>query len=436
MTLSHSLRLKGVFAANVAVCSLRNYHGSHIASSTARPQSTERLRILFCGSEEFSAFSLKALSEYARSTESNIASIDVVTRKDKRVGRGLKLVRAPFIKSLAHELKLPLHQIDTFTKWSPPRYDNHGNPDSAINLVIAVSFGLLVPPRILRGAAYGGLNVHPSLLPRFKGAAPIHWTILHGLRTTGVSLQTLHESKFDEGVVLDRVSTPIENPDTCSFKQLRNQLGPVGAELLVNGLRERRYLSQGPAVKSSESEQPTYAPKIKKQHSAINPQLHGSGQILRMQRSFETLWAHAHDLDGNVLRILTSSVAADDISSTEYSTLVPEVLRPIAASVPVGVPYGMTSNGRQPAHADNAPLFMNTIDGLVVIHQLTVGGAQRGNALVSAAKGRLLEHYTQLESPSGDTWDIYKFCAPLRGEADGLAAIIPEAESVLTHKQR
>lgn len=429
MILSRVVRRTGLFAANGTFCSLRNFCGSATASSAGRSQSNQRLRILFCGSEEFSAFSLKALAEYARIQESNIASIDVVTRKDKRVGRGLKLVRAPFIKSLAHELKLPLHQIDTFTGWNPPRYDQDGDPDSAINLVIAVSFGLLVPPRVLRGAAYGGLNVHPSLLPRFKGAAPIHWTILHGLRTTGVSLQTLHESRFDEGVILDRVSISIENPDTCTFKQLRDQLGPVGAEILINGLREKRYLSQGSAVKSFEAEVPTYAPKIKKQHSAINPQLHGSEQILRMQRAFETLWAHAQDLEGNILRVLTNSVAVGDISSPEFSALVPEALRPVAASIPVGVPYGITKTGRQPAHANDAPLLMNTVNGLLVIHQLTVGGAQRDNALVSSAKGKLLEHHIHLESLAGDTWDVYKFCAPLRGEADGLAAIVPETES-------
>lgn len=69
------------------------------------------------------------------------------------------------IKDAARELSLPVHEIDTFTGWSPPIYP--GSPQEVINLIIAVSFGLFVPPRILGAAKYGGLNLHPSLLPEY-----------------------------------------------------------------------------------------------------------------------------------------------------------------------------------------------------------------------------------------------------------------------------
>lgn len=401
----------------------------YTVSSCSRQQPDERLRILFCGSDEFSAFSLKSLSEYAKSPESNVGSIEVVTRKDKRAGRGLKIIRSPFIKSVAEELQLPLHQIDTFTGWVPPSYGQSHQSPAEINLIIAVSFGLLIPARILGGATYGGLNVHPSLLPQFKGASPIQWTILHGMATTGVSLQTLHASKFDEGVVLNRTPVPVRNSQTCTFEQLRDQLGPVGAELLIKYLREKRYVSQESVLKGSiVSEHPSYAPKIKKQHAAIDPRLHGSQQILRMQRAFETIWAYAHDLDGNTVRVLTGSVIGDGLSLPDYLSLIPECVRPTAASVPIGVPYGIISGGRQPTQAGGAPLFLNTIDGPVAIKCLTVSGAPAGNALASSAKGRLLEHHAHTKSPSGEIWDVYKFCAPLRGETDGLPTIVPTAD--------
>lgn len=415
-----SFRVRG--ALSRATHSARNCCRTYRASCARRQPSDQRLRILFCGSEEFSAFSLRALSEYARSPESNIDSIDVVTRKDKHVGRGLQRVKSPPIKTVAEELQLPLHQIDTFTGWAPPSYGQDRNSPSVPNLVIAVAFGLLVPPRILRSAAYGGVNVHPSLLPQFKGAAPIQWTILQGLETTGVSLQTLHESKFDEGVVLDRISTPIQNPQTCTFSQLRHQLGPVGAALLVKGLREKRYLSHDPIVTGSKLEQTSYAPKIRKQHAAIDPQVHGSRQILRMQRAFSTVWAYSQNIDGKVLRVVTDSIG-------ELETPLPDFFRPSVAAIPIGVPYGILSAGKRPEHGGQAPLFLNTIDGRLGINTLTVSGAALGHALSSAAKGRLLEHHSEhLTSPDGEVWDIYKFCYPLHGETDGLPAIIPEVD--------
>lgn len=401
----------------------RNLCRAYITPTSSRRQTDERLRILFCGSDEFSAFSLKALAEYAQSPDNDIESIDVVTRKDKRGGRGLKSVRSPFIKSLAERLQLPLHQIDTFTGWTPPTDGRNGQSPTPINLVIAVSFGLLVPPRILRGATYGGLNVHPSLLPQFKGAAPIQWSILNGLNKTGVSLQTLHASKFDEGVVLDRIPVPVWDPSTCTFDQLRDQLGPVGAKLLVKCLQDKQYLFQDSPMNEPDSEHTSYAPKIKKQHSAIDPQLHGAGQIRRMQRALKSLWAHAQDLDGKTVRVLTCSFTGAESALQKHLAVVPEALRTAATSVPIGVPYGIVDGGRQPIQAGKTPLFMNTITGPVAIECLTVGGAPHGSALASSAKGRLLEHHAHLEIASGEVYDIYKFCAPLWGEPDGLPAM-------------
>lgn len=408
-----------------AILAAKYLRRSYTAPYYGRQHPEDRLRILFCGSDEFSAFSLKALATYAKLPESNIGSIDVVTRKDKRAGRGLKSIRSPFIKYLAEELQLPLHQIDTFTGWTPPTYGRSGKSADTINLVIAVSFGLLVPPRILRSAAYGGINVHPSLLPRLKGAAPIQWTILQSLRTTGISLQTLHASKFDEGVVLDRISVPIRDSSTCTFAQLRDQLGPVGAEVLIRGLREKRYLSQDRSLDDPNPAQTSYAPKIKKQHTAINPALHNSHQILRMQRALRLLWAHAQDVNGEPSRVLTGSLIGD-VSLQRHLILVPEVVRSIAASIPIGVPYGIVQGGKQPTQAGNAALFMNTTTGVVGIETLIVSGGVRGSALVASARAKLVEHHAHTKTQSGEVYDIYRFCAPLRGEPDGLPSIDPE----------
>ena len=397
---------------------------SRCSSSTAgREQPDERLRILFCGSEQFSAYSLQALAKYARSAESNIESIDVVTRNDKLVGRGLKHTKPTATKKIAEQLRLPLHQIDTFTGWAPPSYGDSRNAPSAINLIIAVSFGLLVPPRILRGATYGGLNVHPSLLPQLKGAAPIQWAIMHGLKETGVTVQTLHETKFDEGLVLSQIAVPIEEPDTTTVDQLRGNLGPIGADLLVDSLRVKRYMSQDQDLTASKSERILSAPKIEKRHMAIDPETHSAQQILRMWRAFRTIWAHTRDLSGRAVRVMLEKVAMARITLARYKHDLPEKFVDIAASIPVGMAYGITNAGQQPQQSE-APLLLNTIDGFVEIQKLTVSGSPPGHALASAAKGKLLKHHITLKSVTGQEWNVYTFCAPLRGEVDGLPAII------------
>lgn len=191
------------------------------------------LRILFCGSDEFSAASLQALHAEQKRDPSLIESISVLVRPPKPTGRGYKVLRHLPLELTASELDLPLHHRDTFTGWTPPC-----NP----NLIIAVSFGLFVPPRVLRGAHYGGLNVHPSLLPDLYGAAPLHWALLLGRKRTGVTVQTLSESGFDRGRILAQTEGDgIEIPQGVSVVGLRDLLAPVGAEMLVDVLRKGLY---------------------------------------------------------------------------------------------------------------------------------------------------------------------------------------------------
>ncbi|EON62733.1 hypothetical protein W97_01958 [Coniosporium apollinis CBS 100218] len=165
-------------------------------------------------------------------------------------------------------LQLPVHEIDTFTGWKPPTPQN-----DPINLVIAVSFGLLVPPRILNGAKYGGLNVHPSLLPDLRGPAPIHHTLLQGRKTTGITLQTLHPKHFDQGMIL--AQTPeldIPHPDTCTPKVLIEYLAPLGGQLLVESLRKRLFVPplEDAGWYAKEGQKLWHAPKITKEDRHIN----------------------------------------------------------------------------------------------------------------------------------------------------------------------
>jgi methionyl-tRNA formyltransferase len=262
--------------------------------------------VLFCGADAFSIYSLRALHKLQQAHPEKIASIDVVCRPDKRVGRGLKKIqegsfipsshrilsrltppsqKVP-IKQTATTLSLPLHQIDTFTSWSPP------TPYTP-NLIVTVSFGLLVPARILKSATYGGLNIHPSLLPDLRGPAPLQHALLNRRSHTGVSLQTMHPTKFDHGVVLAQTPAPgVEISETDTPQSLLETLGPLGAEMLVRGIESNLFLPPHHAVSQTlpTSTQPSHAPKITPSDREINWSSWPSSEILLRDRVLGRLW--------------------------------------------------------------------------------------------------------------------------------------------------
>ncbi|KAF2223600.1 hypothetical protein BDZ85DRAFT_235857 [Elsinoe ampelina] len=242
------------------------------------------LKILFCGSDEFSIYSLFALCKLPSSV---VESIDVVCKTGARVGRGLKDIRHPLIKDAAEQIHLPVHQISTFTSWTPPR---------PVDLVIAVSFGLLVPPRILSLATYGGLNVHPSFLPDLYGPAPIHWAMLHSDKYSGVTLQTLHPTKFDQGDIVDQTPRPgVElaysiDRKTNKSALFRNvdRLGLAGAEMLKENLESGAFLTR--RIESTIEGEVRHARKINKEDRRIKIHEWTAEELLRRDAVLALLW--------------------------------------------------------------------------------------------------------------------------------------------------
>ncbi|KAF2199086.1 Formyltransferase [Delitschia confertaspora ATCC 74209] len=261
-------------------CSIRSFYSSTASHKTADP-----LRVLFCGSDEFSIASLRALHAHKNQQPQSVASIDVVHRPGKRTGRGLKKIREVPIKHVAEELELRTHEIDTFTGWTPP---------CPPNLVVAVSFGLLVPPRILNAAKYGGLNVHPSLLPDLRGPAPIHHTLLKQRERTGITVQTLHPKQFDQGMILAQTPYPgLAVPDNSTPSQLLDMLTPVGAKMLVDVIKNGAYippLKKAGWYPSSDSDSLDHAEKITKEHHRVDWKRSRIDDLLLRHRVLGDLW--------------------------------------------------------------------------------------------------------------------------------------------------
>jgi methionyl-tRNA formyltransferase len=203
---------------------------------------------------------------------------------------------------------------------------------------------------------------------RYKGPAPLHWTILNGEKKTGMSLQTLHPSSFDEGVILDQSPWPgIDIPEDCTYHQLLEIMQPLGAEMLVKAIRDRLYLPPHNNIRGIENTDHgnaryKHAPKIDTAHRLLHFQTMDSSQILRMSRAFGSTWAYAAvptQLFGfKQYRLIFSTpftILPQSTAGVQNSRSVPEV-QP-------GLPYWSIEGNNDGRQLISGPLLVNTVDG-------------------------------------------------------------------------
>jgi methionyl-tRNA formyltransferase len=180
------------------------------------------IRVLFMGTPEFAVPSLRALSAQANA---GLALAGVVTRPDKPVGRRRQIVFSP-VKQFALDHDIPVYQRGPLRRPEALALLREIAPD----LIVVAAFGQLLPPEVLSLPPHGCLNVHASLLPRWRGASPINAAILAGDAETGVSIM-LMDAGLDTGPVLARRATAIGPDETAG--ELSDRLAMLGAELLV-----------------------------------------------------------------------------------------------------------------------------------------------------------------------------------------------------------
>jgi methionyl-tRNA formyltransferase len=157
-----------------------------------------------------------------------------------------------------------------------------------------VSFGLFIPPRILNAAKYGGLNVHPSLLPDLRGPAPIHHTLLKKRRATGITVQTLHPKHFDKGMILAQTLPPgVSVMPTATVSLLTRELGILGGQLLLDVLQRRAFVPPLENVgwyPNSKDDPIEHAEKITPAHRMIDFSASTLDDILTRHRVLGDLW--------------------------------------------------------------------------------------------------------------------------------------------------
>ena len=171
-----------------------------------------------------------------------------------------------------------------------------------------------MPPRILNHAAHGGLNVHPSLLPDLRGSAPIEHAVMLRRPYTGVSVQTLHPKRFDQGVVLAQSPAPglaIGADETADA--LKERLAQVGAKMLVDVLVQRRFVE--PVTSAAwYTGATTYAPKITKQDRFVAFDTMTMARVLAVQRALGDTWCLLANGERLVMHELVALDSADAVT--------------------------------------------------------------------------------------------------------------------------
>lgn len=211
-------------------------------------------RIVFMGTPEFAVPTLEALHE------SDYHVLAVVTQPDRPKGRGRRLVPPP-VKEVAKALDYPVLQ--------PPRIKEPGFVEEMIALdpdfLIVVAYGRLLPGSFLALPRQGAINIHASLLPKYRGPAPIQWAVINGEKETGVTTMWMDEG-LDTGDILLSRTVPIHPDDTAGTLQKR--LAPVGALVLIDTLAQLEAGTLSGTPQSTADA--TYAPLLKKKDGQID----------------------------------------------------------------------------------------------------------------------------------------------------------------------
>lgn len=212
------------------------------------------MRILFMGTPDFAVASLKRLVEDGHDV------CGVFTQPDKPKNRGMKL-QAPPVKEFALAHDIPVFQPETVKDGTALNIIR----DLAPELIAVAAYGRILPVDILDYPAYGCINVHSSLLPKYRGSAPIHWAILNGDAESGVTI--MHMAKaMDAGDIIAQAVTPIDPNETVEM--LHDRLAQMGATLLVEVVEQ---LHNGTATRTPQDESKvTYAPMLSRELSPLD----------------------------------------------------------------------------------------------------------------------------------------------------------------------
>lgn len=263
------------------------------------------LNILFMGTPDFALESLKALYER------NYNILGVVTNIDKPKGRGMKLISSP-VKEYALEKNLKIYQ--------PLKIRNNPefiaeikklNPD----LICVVAYGKILPQELLDIPKYGCVNVHGSLLPQYRGAAPIQWAVLNGDKKTGITTMFMNAG-MDTGDMILKEEVEIGEDETTG--ELWDRLKLVGAKLLVETVEQ---IEKGTAQREKQQEEGTIAPMLTKEMAKIDWENSTVQQIKNLVRGLNPIMGAYSYLNDKKIKFWKVQVISEEKLIEEFKEL-------------------------------------------------------------------------------------------------------------------
>lgn len=245
------------------------------------------MRILFMGTPDFARDSLKALYE------ANHEIVGVVTNPDRPKGRGMKMI-ASLVKEYALEKNLPIYQ--------PEKVRNNEEfvnkiKELAPEIICVVAYGKILPKEILDIPPYGCINLHGSLLPQYRGAAPIQWAVLNGDKVTGVTTIYMNE-EMDAGDIILKEKVEIKEEETTG--ELWERLAQIGAKLLVKTVEQ---IEKGTAPRIKQDTNYTIAPMLTKEMAKIEWNTMNTEKIYNLVRGLNPIMGAYAFYEGKKIKL-------------------------------------------------------------------------------------------------------------------------------------
>ena len=304
------------------------------------------MRIVFMGTPDFSVPALKALVEVGHQV------IAVVTQPDKPKGRGKEVQMTP-VKIQAMEYGIPVYQPAKVREASFVEVLQGMEAD----VYVVIAFGQLLPKAVLELPKYGCINIHASLLPKYRGAAPIQWCVIDGERETGITTMMM-DVGLDTGDMLEKTVIPIEEKETGG--SLHDKLSLAGGALILSTLKK---LEEGTLVRTPQTDEGTcYAKMLTKSLGDIDWN-QGAVSIERLIRGLNP-WPSAYTMwNGKTIKIWS----ADVTTSREAAAFLSES----------GVPAETGTAPGTVVCSDKRGLVVCTGGGLLSIRELQMEGKKR-----------------------------------------------------------
>ncbi len=254
------------------------------------------MKILFMGTPDFAEESLRSL------VEANYDVIGVVTNPDKPKGRGMKML-ASSVKEYAQNKGLKIYQPEKIRKNIEFIEEiKNLNPD----VICVVAYGKILPKEILEIPKLGCINVHGSLLPKYRGAAPIQWAVLNGDKKTGVTTMYMDEG-MDTGDMILKEEVEIGEDETTG--ELWQKLSKTGGKLLVKTLKE---IENGTAPRQKQSNDYTIAPMLSKEMAKIDWNKKTVQEIKNLVRGLNPIMGAYTFLNGKKIKFWKVDLAKED----------------------------------------------------------------------------------------------------------------------------